>query len=264
MGWGKFEAAGRWDYWVPDPTSRESKVEGIAGERPMDLLSQVKRKLRHSYQRWENRISGREYPAAVAVDSANHTTVGQVKASGARVYAELGVYLGHTAELVAPILSERHGTMHLFDFEERTAPLKKRLDAMRLPNLEVRAYGNSHKTFDSYCWALMKLLRESKEPIFDYVFIDGAHTWDVDGFAFVLADRLLKPGGIMDFDDAGWTLEGSPALNPRVFPRTSRRYTTEQIVTPQVGLILDLLVRRDPRYEEIVPDKVFRRRDGSA
>ena len=30
------------------------------------------------------------------------------------------------------------------------------------------------------------------------------------------------------------------------------------------GLILDRLVRRDPRYEEKVPEKVLRRRDGMA
>ena len=38
-------------------------------------------------------------------------------------------------------------------------------------------------------------------PIFDYVFIDGAHTWMLDALAFLLVDRLLRVGGYVDFDD---------------------------------------------------------------
>lgn len=62
----------------------------------------------------------------------------------------------------------------------------------------------------SYTWELMKLLdkhtKEGKtEPQFDFVFIDGGHTWDSDGFSFFLADRLLRPGGWFLFDDVLWT-----------------------------------------------------------
>ncbi|MCB2203214.1 class I SAM-dependent methyltransferase [bacterium] len=62
----------------------------------------------------------------------------------------------------------------------------------------------------SYTWELMKLIEEQTkdgktEPLFDFVFIDGGHTWDSDGFAFLLADRLLRPGGWVLFDDVTWT-----------------------------------------------------------
>jgi predicted O-methyltransferase YrrM len=62
----------------------------------------------------------------------------------------------------------------------------------------------------SYTWELMKLLESQTtagrtEPCFDFVFIDGGHTWDSDGFAFLLVDRLLKPGGHVLFDDVTWT-----------------------------------------------------------
>lgn len=62
----------------------------------------------------------------------------------------------------------------------------------------------------SYTWELMKLIEKhtvdgKTEPQFDFVFIDGGHTWDSDGFAFLLADRLLRPGGWVLFDDVTWT-----------------------------------------------------------
>lgn len=62
----------------------------------------------------------------------------------------------------------------------------------------------------SYTWELMKLIEAHTEegrtePQFDFVFIDGGHTWDSDGFSFLLADRLLRPGGWVLFDDVLWT-----------------------------------------------------------
>jgi predicted O-methyltransferase YrrM len=191
------------------------------------------------------------------VEGPNERTVEQVRASGARVYAELGVYLGATAEAVAGVLGGE-GEIHLLDFEDRVLPLAERLRERGHGN--VIAHPNSRRVLDSYNWSLMKLLREGRAGSFDYVFIDGAHTWAHDALAFLLVDRLLAPGGHVDFDDYGWTLARSPSMNPETFPPTRRLYTDEQIEEPQVALVVDLLVRGDARYEEVVPNKVFRKR----
>jgi hypothetical protein len=53
-------------------------------------------------------------------------------------------------------------------------------------------------------------------------------------------------------------------MNPRAFPDVERLYTDEQIATRQVALVVDVLVRRDARYEEVVPNKVFRKRGAAA
>ena len=63
-------------------------------------------------------------------------------------------------------------------------------------------------------------------------------------------------GGYIDFDDYHWTIDGSPTVNPRVYPRMREMYTEEQMQTSQVALIVELLVRRPGRYEEVVPDKI--------
>jgi predicted O-methyltransferase YrrM len=200
----------------------------------------------------------RPYPDGdLNVGGPNECTVELFAASGCRRYAEIGVYRGDTAERIAQVLGGE-GEIHLFDYADRVEPVAARLRAAGHGN--VCAHGNSRRLLDSYNWSLMAVLAEHPDPAFDYVFIDGAHTWAHDALAFVLADRLLVRGGYIDFDDYGWTLASSPSMNPVAFPEVEALYTNEQIATRQVALVVDLLVRRDERYEEVVADKVFRKR----
>jgi hypothetical protein len=71
--------------------------------------------------------------------------------------------------------------------------------------------------------------------------------------------EVLAVGGIMDFDDYSWSLAKSQTMNPTVLPTTARMHTNEQIKRKQVKMVIELLVRTDPRYEEIVRDKAFRK-----
>jgi predicted O-methyltransferase YrrM len=190
------------------------------------------------------------------VRAANAETVDFFAASGCRSYAELGVYQGDTALAVAGLLGG-DGELHLFDFEDRVERVADRLREAGYDN--VVAHSNTRRLMDSYNWSLMRLLAAHREPIFDYVFVDGAHTWAHDALAFCLVDRLLAPGGYLDFDDYRWTLRDSPSMNPDAFPEVEELYTDDQIDAAQVALIVDLLVRRDPRYEEVVPNKIFRK-----
>jgi predicted O-methyltransferase YrrM len=194
----------------------------------------------------------------LAVEGPNPATVRSFQDSGALIYAEIGVYEADTALAVAETLAGR-GEIHLFDFEDKVEAAVERL--RREGHQNVVAHPNSRKLLDSYNWSLMGLLRESEEPRFDYVFLDGAHTWAHDALAFLLIDRLLRPGGHVEFDDYHWTIERSPSMNPTAFPATDRLYTREQIAEPQVALVVDMLVRPDPRYEEIVENRLFRKRE---
>jgi predicted O-methyltransferase YrrM len=57
------------------------------------------------------------------------------------------------------------------------------------------------------------------EPTFDFVYIDGSHySKDVLEDA-ILAWRLVKPGGVVIFDDYNWTLKGTE-INDIRNPRT--------------------------------------------
>jgi predicted O-methyltransferase YrrM len=202
-------------------------------------------------------VVARSYPTGdLNVPGPNLQTVEFFAASGCRRYAEIGVYRGDTTMRIAELVSGG-GELHLFDFEDRLVPVVERLGAAGYTN--VVAHANSRRLMDSYNWSLMELLAEHSEPVFDYVFLDGAHTWALDALAFLLIDRLLAPGGYVDFDDYPWTIARSPSMGPDVFPDVRRLYTDEQITRPQVALVVDLLVRRDPAYTEVVPDKVFQK-----
>ncbi len=104
----------------------------------------------------------------------------------------------------------------------------------------------------SYTWYLQRLLRQQLhdgqiEPVFDFVFLDGAHTWDVDGFAFLLVDRLLKPGGWILLDDLDWRLDVE--RYPDV-PDAERKLA-------QVREIWDLLLMPDSSYDEMSTDGLW-------
>ena len=97
----------------------------------------------------------------------------------------------------------------------------------------------------SYTWRLMRLLQQDPTPRFDLCYLDGAHDWFVDGFAFFLVDRLLRPNGWIILDDMNWTYATSPAL--RHTERVSSMPQDER-TTPQVRLVYDLLIKTHPGY----------------
>lgn len=107
----------------------------------------------------------------------------------------------------------------------------------------------------SYTWRLMKMLEEDPSPRFDFCYIDGAHDWFTDGFAFFLVDRLLEPGGLIIFDDLDWTFESSPTLKDT---ERVKKMPQDEKGIPQVSKVFELLVRPHPSYGE------FTKKDGWA
>src|SRR5205807_6864991 len=92
----------------------------------------------------------------------------------------------------------------------------------------------------SYNWRLMRFLEEDPSPRFDFCYLDGAHDWAVDGFAFFLVDKLLRPGGWIIFDDLDWTYGQSPTMRNTAKVKSM---SVEEQVTPQVRRVYDLLAK---------------------
>jgi hypothetical protein len=74
----------------------------------------------------------------------------------------------------------------------------------------------------------------------------GAHTWEVDSCAFFLAEKLLKPGGWMLFDDLTWTAASSPEATKH-WPEGKE--PTELMRTAQVSRIFELCVTQHPGFD---------------
>ena len=60
------------------------------------------------------------------------------------------------------------------------------------------------REFSSYNWWLKEEI-EQNEPRFDFVYLDGAKNWTIDGLAVILIEKVLRPGGWLLMDDLSWT-----------------------------------------------------------
>jgi predicted O-methyltransferase YrrM len=103
----------------------------------------------------------------------------------------------------------------------------------------------------SYIWELRKLIKHNienpdKAKLFDFCFIDGAHSFETDGFAFLLVDKLLNDGGIILFDDINWSYASSPTLKDTDFVK---QMSNEERNAEQINDVIELLVATNPNYE---------------
>jgi len=106
----------------------------------------------------------------------------------------------------------------------------------------------------SYTWFLKKELERRTvngfcQPIYDFCFIDGSKNWTVDGFAFLLVDRLLRPGGWILFDDYDWTY-GSTGRDQTDFIN-HRALGPDELTQPHIEAVVRLLVMQHPDYSEV-------------
>lgn len=169
--------------------------------------------------------------------------------------AEFGIWQGGASACFAKFLGNA-GELHLFDFADTVESVKAMLNAEGFRN--VTAWGCSYKHLDSYNWPLRLILEQHPDMRFDYVYIDGAHTWAVDALTFLLCDLMLNVGGYVEFDDYNWKLRGS-SLDPAKVPAIAEQYTDEQIDDAQVKAIVDLLVRRKPNYRQVRKNRIFQK-----
>lgn len=195
---------------------------------------------------------GRFDAVAAAVEGVLHMTPDQgrtiydfVRAERPRQVLELGFAHGVSSCYIAAALEDAGGDGHLLTIDQQVARQRRPsiAELLRRCGLEHRVEAVYADT--SYTWELMRLLRRPEPPRLGFVFIDGAHSWDVDGFAFCLVDRLLRPGGWILFDDLDWTYASSPSLKNADWVRA---LPAEQRTCPQIGAVFDLLVRTHPQY----------------
>lgn len=169
--------------------------------------------------------------------------------------AEFGTWQGGTSVQLAKFLRGK-GELHLFDFQETVDEVKKMLQAAGHHN--VHAWGSTYKHLDSYNWSLRRLLSDRPDLRFNYIYLDGAHTWAVDALTFLLCDLMLDDGGYIEFDDYDWRLRGS-SLDPLKVQVISEQYTEEQIDDHQVKAIIDLLVKRNPSHTPVKENRLYQK-----
>lgn len=161
---------------------------------------------------------------------------------------ELGFAHGVSSCYIAGILDEMK-TGHLTTIDRKSAQNRQPNIETLLTQLRLSSLVTIHYEPNSYNWKLMKLIEENPTPIFDFCYIDGAHDWYTDGFAFFLVDKLLVPGGWILFDDVSWTFNTSPTMknSERV-----KKMPSDERNTAQVQKVYQLLVKTHPQYHNFI------------
>jgi predicted O-methyltransferase YrrM len=163
---------------------------------------------------------------------------------------ELGFYHGVSSAYIAGAIDDL-ARGHLVTIDAEYARTLDPDITRVLARTGLARHVTHHFEPTSYTWRLMRLLEDDPTPRFDFCYLDGAHTWDDDGFAFFLVERLLRPGGWLLLDDLDWTFDNSPTL--RATPRV-QAMPPAQRTTPQVRKVYELLVKPHPRFDRFVEE----------
>ncbi len=159
---------------------------------------------------------------------------------------ELGFKHGVSTCYMAGALQEAGGG-HITSIDLTSArDLEPNADQL-LDRLGLQEFVTLYYEETSYTWRLMEMLERDPRPSFDFCYLDGAHNWDTDGFAFFLVDKLLNDGGLLILDDMNWSYAKSPTLQDEPWVKAMPRVQYEM---PQVRKVFDLLVSEHPGYGE--------------
>jgi predicted O-methyltransferase YrrM len=200
------------------------------------------------FDRVRNRIAELRYPALTSPEEGRRL-YDFVLESDTTDILELGSAHGTSSCYMAAALEEKHAgrvlTIDRISARERDPNILTLLTHTGLGEYVQPVFANT-----SYTWELMKLIQEqttgqATEPCFDFCFIDGAHTWETDGLAFFLVDKLLRPGGWIVFDDVHWSFGNSAALRDT---EDARAMPADERMTPQIMKVVSLLALQHPHY----------------
>ena len=169
---------------------------------------------------------------------------------------EMGTARGGSAIFIGAAL-EANGTGHLTSIDSTRWQWLNPTPQEVLEKAGLSDFVTLNKSFSTYTWFLKEEIEKrldaagSVQPIYDFIFLDGAKNWSTDGLAVVLAERLLRPGGWLLLDDLGWNYE-EHCEAPRHYEIEIAKLSEEERVQPHLRAAFDLLVRTNPAFDHFV------------
>jgi len=166
---------------------------------------------------------------------------------------ELGIAHGTATCIMAAALHELgRGSVTSVDLLEVADHFQPSAE-QQLKTTGLTDYARVVRMQSGYTWFLhdeiARCTREGVcEPEYDLCIIDGPKNWTIDGAAFFMADKLLKPGGWIIFDDYGWTCDSVEYMQQDTDGISHRSLSAAERATPQVREIFELLVKQHPEY----------------
>lgn len=178
---------------------------------------------------------------------------------------ELGTAHGVSASFMAAAL-EANGRGHLTTVDHGAAGYDPS------PEQLLERAGLAHRVtivraHSSYNWWLKQQVEAASdehgnvEPVYDFVYLDGAHNFTVDGLAAVLIEKLLRPSGWLLMDDMEWTYRDNPWFEPGPDPDGNPRpfgsLSDEERDAPQVRSVFELVVKQHPSFTRFIDEDAW-------
>lgn len=165
---------------------------------------------------------------------------------------ELGTAHGVGAAYMAAALSEG-GSLTTVDFDKAVFDPSPE---ETLDKAGVAAKVTLVREYSSYTWWLKKQIEHHSDksgncqPVYDFIYLDGAKNWTIDGMAVILAEKLLKPGGWLLLDDLGWMYSDDPSrrISDGI---TVRDLSADERSEPHLRAVFNLIVAPHPSFTEL-------------
>ncbi|MDA0169385.1 class I SAM-dependent methyltransferase [Solirubrobacter taibaiensis] len=112
------------------------------------------------------------------------------------------------------------------------------------------------REYSSYTWWLKELVEARSDehgnvtPAYDFVYLDGAKNWTIDGLAVILIEKLLRPGGWLLMDDLEWTYAQDPGREA-TDGIVHRDLSEPERTQPHLRAVFDLIVAQHPSFTEL-------------
>lgn len=164
---------------------------------------------------------------------------------------ELGIAHGTATCYMAAALQELgRGKIEAVDLEAVRDVFQPSAEE-QLRKCGLSSYVNLSRMKSGYTWFLHdEIVRQTSDdvcaPKYDLCIIDGPKNWTIDGCAFFLVDKLLKPDGRLIFDDYLWTYGGSQ--EEATDGISNRQLSEDELRIPQVREVFEYLVKQHPSY----------------
>jgi predicted O-methyltransferase YrrM len=123
------------------------------------------------------------------------------------------------------------------------------------------------RAHSSYNWFLKRQIESASdehgncEPTYDFVYLDGAHNFTVDGLAVVLIERLLRPGGWLLMDDLDWTYRDNPWFEPQQSPDGAPAplapLSEDERNAPQVRAVFETVLKQHPAFTRFADEDAW-------
>ncbi len=172
---------------------------------------------------------------------------------------ELGIAHGTASCYMAAALEEiGGGKLTCVDLAEVKNVFKPSIEN-QLADLDLTKHVKIHRMKSGYNWFLHNDIKESSnntdnicKPKYDLIIIDGPKNWTIDSSSFFLCDKLLNENGWIIWDDYKWTYSRADKRKEATDGVTHRSLSEEELITPHIKEIFDLLVMQHPNYGNFI------------